>query len=1039
MRGAARSLGRVGAFARVRRTKQHPIQIVPVPVGTSVFFRVGDPSTIANACFATAAAVSDDELAPSRRPVTAGDFYFRSAQADDRLKDDTDYLLHDTVVGRMTLRDRSLAHRIMTAWKRTNSTHGAILVQQVLERIVEEDEAGNGRVADVSSRLYHIAIEAWAHSGDEECGRRAEAILSRMEERHRKLTEFESRWGNSNTGTETSHTNIARARPDARCFHLTLHALAKSREEDVTERAEHLVQRMEDMAKVDPESPIQPQTTTYNCLMNVYASRKGTYGIGQIAEDLLLGMAERNKDGDFSINPDTLSFNTVLKAWLNSGECAFESACRAEQLLRLMAKLGADGHNFLPDAISFLTCLNCFEKAVSEEQKDGSLIVDHVDGLIDLAEETGAAGDDLTRFFNTAISIIIKSGVEETEQRTRELMSRMEELRESGTLNLQPISDNTKASILNQAILRSDTANEAEQLVLDIIENHLANTETNAIVSDSISIGKLIHSILQRNGRTNVEIVDKLLTKMERAAEEAPGIAPHWSHFNMAIASYAKISDDRSAFDALELLRRQEQCFEAGNIRSIPDSYAYCSVLTQLAKKAKNKNNKKAGINEMAHDVLMMMVRQVEQGNTRVNPSTIDYNIVIGLHANARKRSATDKAMYLFRIMQAEKEAGNSNIPDVVTMSSLLNALVQAKDKRAPLVALELLDVVTSEKGEHLPVDANFFQHVISALCQSKQLGHVDAAHDILVSMRFDEDGENFSIATTACCNDVVKGYCSTGTGTGTASNAQAVLVSLVSKFRRNEIAGMPDRHGFNAVISAWVSSKDSLAMSNVEKLITLMGELHNEGCCHLEPTPFVIFNAIRVYANFAAEKGVVDRAQSLMDGVGPAKLLYDAFLNVVAKSKEPEKYKKAKSILEKLKETDCKEDIDATSYNIALNACAFVARPEDKEGALETATQIFEECRRQNKADEVTYGTYLKALRKCSSGTDCKRESFVQDLIKQAKDSGHFGYLLRKELKHMYRDRLAEKLGIEAENKIPSSWQRNAKTLHVRKSRQRN
>ena len=42
-----------------------------------------------------------------------------------------------------------------------------------------------------------------------------------------------------------------------------------------------------------------------------------------------------------------------------------------------------------------------------------------------------------------------------------------------------------------------------------------------------------------------------------------------------------------------------------------------------------------------------------------------------------------------------------------------------------------------------------------------------------------------------------------------------------------------------------------------------------------------------------------------------------------------------------------------------------------------------------------------------------------MQDLIKQAEDSGHFGYLLRKELKHMYRDRLAEKLGIEAENKI--------------------
>lgn len=981
-------------------------------------FLLGTPSqpSITKVCFATVAAVG---ISP--------DFDSQSAQPDDSLKDDTDYLLHDTVVGNMTPRDRSLAHNVMIAWRRSKTTYGAQQVEQLLERVVEEYEAGNKRVADVNSRLYHIALQAWAHSGDDECGRRAEAILGRMEERYRKFTDFQSQ--------RDAEASRAGPRPDAQCFHLTLHALAKSREEDAIERAEHLVERMEAMAERDPEPSIQPQTGTYNILMNVFASQKGTYGIGQKTEDLLLGMAERNKDGDFSINPDTLSFNTVLKAWLNSGECAFESACRAEQLLRLMAKLGGDGHNNIrPDAISFLTCLNCFGKAVSEKRKEGLVIVEHVDGLIDMAEETGAAGDDLTRFFNTAISIITRSGVEDAKQRIKTLISRMDELRESGTLNLQPLSSRTRASILAQSETGT-SVDEAEHLILDIIENRLASAgKTSAhtmssrqradiIVSDSVSIGKLIHGMLQQYNRSNVERVSRLLERMEQAAKRVPGIAPHKSHYNMTIAAFANINDDRSVFDSLELLRRQEQCFRAGNTHARPDGYAYSSVLTQLAKS----RNSKSSLNETAHQVLTMMFRQYEQGNTSVTPSNADYNIVIGLHAKARKQAATENAIRLFRRMQTEAEAGNSNVvPDSVTMSSVLNALVKVKDRRAPTMALEFLDAATSDSAKYMMLDAAFFRHVISALSQSNELGHVDAAYDILLSTRADERGQNLNIATITGCNDVVKGFCSTGTGTDTASKAQSVLVNLVSKFRSGEIAAMPDRHGFNAVISAWASSKSSSAMSNVEKLIALMGDLHREKRFNLKPTPSDVFNAMPVYANFTStENGVVDRARTLVDGVDPDKRLYDILLNIVAKSREPKKHEVAKAILDKLKKANC-EDADAKSHNIALNACAFVTREEDREGALDIAAQIFEECKRQNMMDEVTYGTYTKVIRKCAE--DAKRDGIVQDLIEQAKLSGHFGRFFKKELRHLYRQKLPEVLGFDGKQKIPPSWQRNVR-----------
>ena len=197
---------------------------------------------------------------------------------------------------------------------------------------------------------------------------KAEAILKQMNDRHRKYSDA--------LVANTSTPGYEKAQPNTLCYNLTLHALARSHESDVTVRAESIVKDMEEISSKDPNSMVQCETVTYNSLMNIYANQRGQYGIGQRAEDILLGMAEKNKDGQ-EIVPDTRSFNTVLKAWLHSGECAFESAVRAEQLLRLMAKLQISGHDYVrPDAISFATCLQAF--ANSDNELHGTDIVEHV-------------------------------------------------------------------------------------------------------------------------------------------------------------------------------------------------------------------------------------------------------------------------------------------------------------------------------------------------------------------------------------------------------------------------------------------------------------------------------------------------------------------------------------------------------------------------------------------------------------------------------------------------------------------------------------
>jgi len=938
----------------------------------------------------------------------------------DRLKnDDSDYLLYDIPVGEMTYPDRSLAHRAMVAWQRTKSIEGAYLVQQILERLVEEDEAGNHRMADITARLYSIALKAWAYSGDDHCGQRAEAILGRMDERYRKYSAFDS--------SNASH-DFEKARPNTRCYNLVLHALSQCREPDAAVRAEQLVQKMEEMSK-EPHSTVSPQTSTYNCLMNTYASRIGEYGIGQKAEDVLLGMAEKNKDGIYEIHPDTTSFNIVLKAWLHSGEHGFESAKRAEQLLRLMAKLQQSGHDYVrPDSISFFTCFKAYTKADDDITKFD--VVERLEGLIDLMEETGASGDDVTRCFNLAVSFIGKSGVDDAASRIERVVDRM---RNSTTLHLQPASFQTKVSILDAEEKDGrDKAEEAEIILKDMIRDRTTHIHTgrelendDVLLNDSIAFGTLLKITLKSGG---AERGDKLLAMVEEASHKAPSLAPHKSHYHMVIDAYSKSNEKGSALNAFKLLKRQIKCFEEGNPRSEPTGFVYSHVITQLARSCA------PAAEEKAYEVLMLMQTLSQQGNTDVVPMTVDYNCVIGLLGKVGTKSAAEKALSLFRKMEAEAEAGNVNVqPDVVTFSSVVNALGRSRHSLAPKVAVEMLRGVIEKEAF---VDEAFFRHMIWALCTSRELKDVDKAYELLLDISggtVDENGVNgvgarVAVDNAQSCNAVVNAYASFGQGTQAAAKAQTVLVDMVTKYRKGEIAALPDKYGFEVVIAAWSHSKDLQAMRNVETLFRLMKELHGHGCPNMEPDEQTITRAMPVYSNFAMQEGVVDRARKLFEQItNPDKKMYDSYLNLVAKSREPKKHQHAKAIVDEMRAAS--SSIDVGTYNIVLNACAFTSREEDKEGALVLANELFSEMRRRDECDCISYGTYIKVIRKCIGDEGIKRETAIQELLQESKRRGYMGHMVLKELKYEYGEqKMWDVLGIKGEHDVPMEWRRNVR-----------
>ena len=159
---------------------------------------------------------------------------------------------------------------IMNAWAKTKSSHGASMVEMWLKRAEQEYEAGNSKVVP-TTKMYTIAgkpetvivgfdihasqsflylVDAWAKSGEGgAAAKRAEAILQHMN------MLFQS-------GANPS------LRVTTGIFNAVINAWARSREKVAPQRAEQILQWMEQLHK-NGNLDVQPDKYTFNTGENV--------------------------------------------------------------------------------------------------------------------------------------------------------------------------------------------------------------------------------------------------------------------------------------------------------------------------------------------------------------------------------------------------------------------------------------------------------------------------------------------------------------------------------------------------------------------------------------------------------------------------------------------------------------------------------------------------------------------------------------------------------------------------------------------------
>jgi hypothetical protein len=200
-----------------------------------------------------------------------------------------------------------------------------------------------------TSRAFHAALSSHAKSGEPESGQRAQQLLDLLEEVWREH-------------------GIEECKPTRFSYHALIMAWVNSPEPRSEYHARRALQKMEDLFR-EGDTEMKPTTVTYNAVIDAYAKAAEKKNMDDTAvsndgspewhaEELLRHMEELHRTGaNADARPNVRSFNSVLNVWAKSGRD--EAADRAQEILALMESMYQSGNDEVrPDVHSFCTVIN---------------------------------------------------------------------------------------------------------------------------------------------------------------------------------------------------------------------------------------------------------------------------------------------------------------------------------------------------------------------------------------------------------------------------------------------------------------------------------------------------------------------------------------------------------------------------------------------------------------------------------------------------------------------------------------------------------
>ncbi len=766
---------------------------------------------------------------------------------------------------------------------------------------------------------------------------------------------------------------------DSDMYNICMDAWNKSNADgrEIVNQVESIFHRMEQRYQDHQVSP--PDNISYNCLINSYSKsdEDSSEKVEAILEKMNWFAQDANVDAAAKVSPDETTYNSTMNYYA-SRKNDHISAQRAEDLLLELSGLSQQHDSGIQmGSTSFNIVLKAWGNSgggIAGAQRAEQLLR----MMLKLRSEH-ANVQPTSLSFSTAINAYSKVAPEDSATAVKRALALLDELE---GLYI-PDSENINAcyNAAANVIAKSGVPNSSE-LILDLM-NRMKNMDAvpddimftsclEAIVrsgdADAIMRGKqmlekmidephfvptsaifniLLHAILKSESEQKLEEAEKLMTQMQEIGGDA---RPDSASFNMIISALSRSDIPDAEEKSVDYLRSMLRLYKNdGYEKAKPDSFIFNCVINMLAR------SKHEWADVVIQRTLSAMEAQEIHGNASVLLDTITYNVVIGKLAESATIKNAKKVMKLLATMEARAASGSTAVvPDIITYTNVLKLQCKVNPERAASVASSYLSRVMSN-DDKIFIDRVGLYTILQALSKSNKFEDAVMARKAWEWMET-SNGVNV-VLTSDACNLVTIAYSKNKTEEA-AAEVLSFLSDRINRYRKGDKETvLPTKVGFSAAfipICATNRTNDALSLLKIMKALNIEPDV---GC-------------------------------------------YITMLSALAGKRTTNGAVHAQKVYNQMKED--LEDVPTAAFNAAINACAWVSgSPVVKRKALVAAFELFEEARRENSYDSVTFGLIIKACMHLSKDDD-SRMKLIQPVFELCAKKGLVGSMVEREMRHL-------------------------------------
>mmetsp|Transcript_6082 Transcript_6082/g.15127 ORF Transcript_6082/g.15127 Transcript_6082/m.15127 type:complete len:773 (-) Transcript_6082:127-2445(-) len=515
----------------------------------------------------------------------------------------------------------------------------------------------------------------------------------------------------------------------------------------------------------------------------------------------------------------------------------------------------------------------------------------------------------------------------------------------------------------------------------------------------------------------------------------------------------------------------------------------------------------KSGLDNAGQMAEEVMENHMKSHN--VQPNGITYSTIIDAYANSNHQESVSTAStstksssgamlaeeFLYRLLSSSSSssgsisASASVVLHSVSCDTILNAWAQQGTQESAERALSILhsmerfDAEVAKGLAKSTVDIHptkySYASVMSAFAKVGSTEAAEEASELLkhMLMRLNDTNHKHSgvAPDTVVFNAAIHAWASSNDPR--AGKRAADLLEQM-KVLSTKYDTMPDLKTYNTVISAWAHSGDKNGAPQTERLVQEMQNIQNKRNKNTSGTndddddddddetndslvvaDTVTYNSLLLAWSRSPLPGAAERIEKILEymiksgnkDIAPDTVSFSTVMDCVAKSKEPNKARRTRALLDRLEQLykeSGRRDLRSTtiSYNTVLNACAFSAlgtSEEERREAMTIAVRTFGSMdssypsRFSSKyasvaPDTVTYGNMLKCIANLVPKGDV-RNSMAIKVFNKCCDDGLVGPLVWNEIRRAVPMKLLhDTLGLKRHvgslqvTDLPTEWTMN-------------